>query len=470
MGKRIKLRGKELYKLGYPKDGKTTGLAINAAIKHLKRMPKQEVLALLKEVLTEPNRFKDDQRFRELAYELAPELIVADKHDLREGGALAFETYGSDNIDELAKDQMHKAMKLPIALQGALMPDAHLGYGLPIGGVLAAKNAVIPYGVGMDIGCRMCLSIYEVNPAILKKDRQRLKEILFDNTRFGNKKVFDNPINSEIFEYDEFKEIDLVKKLKGKAMSQIGTSGSGNHFVEFGVVNISEKDEVLNIEPGSYLALLSHSGSRGMGAQIAMHYSQLARQLCELPKEVNHLAWLGLDTQEGIEYWKAMNLAGDYASACHDDIHRRIGKAIAEQPICVVENHHNFAWKEKLADGTEVIVHRKGATPAGKDVLGVIPGSMTHKGYIVKGKGNPLSINSAAHGAGRRFSRSRARQSFTHRQLKNLLKEKDVLLMGGGLDEAPMAYKNINTVMSQQQDLVETLGSFTPKIVRMDGA
>ena len=217
-----------------------------------------------------------------------------------------------------------------------------------------------------------------------------------------------------------------------------------------------------------YLGILSHSGSRGLGANIARHYTKIAMETCLLPKEAKHLAWLSLDSEAGMEYWLAMNLAGDYAAACHHQIHQRLGKALGEKPIATIENHHNFAWKETLADGREVVVHRKGATPAGKGVLGIIPGSMTALAFIVRGKGNGLSINSTSHGAGRLMSRTKARNSITPSELKKVLKSEGVELIGGGLDEAPLAYKNIHEVMAAQTDLVEVLGTFLPKIVRMD--
>src|SRR4029079_7508174 len=146
-------------------------------------------------------------------------------------------------------------------------------------------------------------------------------------------------------------------------------------------------------------------------------------------------AWMDLDTEDGMEYWLPMNLAGDYSSACHHTIHHKIARAIGEAPVKVVENHHNFAWKE-LFSGKEVIVHRKGATPAGKNVLGIIPGSMTAPGFIVKGKGEIASINSASHGAGRKMSRTSAIKSITHNQLNEALAKHGVKLLGGGLDEA----------------------------------
>ena len=165
-----------------------------------------------------------------------------------------------------------------------------------------------------------------------------------------------------------------------------------------------------------------------------------------------------------------MNLAGDYASACHAQIHQRLAKTLGERPLAKVENYHNFAWKERLADGREVVVHRKGATPAGAGVLGIIPGSMTAPGFIVRGKGLAASLASASHGAGRLMSRTRAKAELGEAQVRKHLAEHGIELIGGGLDEAPMAYKDIHAVMASQHDLVDVLGCFTPKIVRMDGA
>jgi tRNA-splicing ligase RtcB len=164
-----------------------------------------------------------------------------------------------------------------------------------------------------------------------------------------------------------------------------------------------------------------------------------------------------------------MNLAGDYASACHHQIHERIATGLRETPIAMIENHHNFAWKEKDIAGNEVIVHRKGATPASKGVLGIIPGSMATPGFIVRGKGVAASVNSASHGAGRTMSRTKAKQNISPEQVTRMLKAAGVELIGAGLDEAPMAYKDIHRVMDAQQELIDVLGTFTPKIVRMCG-
>lgn len=464
--KKLKLRGKELLKLGYP-EGPAVGMAINMMLKHYKRSDKNEVLEVLQKVLQNPDAYRKDEvlgRIVEaLEYKKEPSIIP-----LNEAG-FEYPAYGENNIAQGAKDQMNIAARLPVAVQAALMPDAHQGYGLPIGGVLSTENAVIPYGVGVDIGCRMCLTVYDVVPEVLQTKRKEFTDMLKANTRFGFSS-FENPEDDPLFERKEFREIPKVKSLFGKARAQIGSSGGGNHFVEFGEADITDKNNEFGVPPGKYLAVLSHSGSRGFGANIANHYTKLAMENTPLPKEAKHLAWLSMDSEEGMEYWLAMNLAGDYASACHDHIHRKLGRAIGLPPIIKVENHHNFAWKEKTEDGKEVIVHRKGATPAGKGVLGIIPGSMTAPGYIVRGKGEPLSINSASHGAGRQLSRTKAKQSITKRTMRNLLAERGVHLIGGGLDEAPQAYKNIKKVMQAQSDLVEVVGTFTPKIVRMADA
>jgi tRNA-splicing ligase RtcB (3'-phosphate/5'-hydroxy nucleic acid ligase) len=363
---------------------------------------------------------------------------------------------------------MNQASRLPVSVAGALMPDAHAGYGLPIGGVLATDNVVIPYGVGVDIGCRMCLSIFDINPTELDKREHFFNRELHENTLFGAGKEFDKLTDHEILYRKEFDELALLKGLQSRAARQLGSSGSGNHFVEFGVVEIREKDPVFNIMPGSYLGLLSHSGSRALGANIANHYTKLAKEKRKLPSEAANLAWLSLDEEEGMEYWIAMNLAGDYAAACHRVIHAKIADQLGIEPIKMVENHHNFAWKE-MHEGKEVIVHRKGATPAGKNVLGIIPGSMTAPGFIVKGKGETASINSASHGAGRKMSRTSALKSVTQKALQEELQRHGVKLLGGGLDEAPHAYKDIHAVMDAQKHLVDTVGLFYPRIVKMDG-
>ncbi|WP_298880541.1 RtcB family protein [uncultured Polaribacter sp.] len=459
-----KLKGKDLIKLGFPKNN-SINIALGQINRYRKKEKKERILEEAKEVLKTPEKFQGNAIWGKVAEGLVKPVEVK-MHQLK-NTRVPFSIYGENEIDEQAKFQLYDALKLPIAVQGALMPDAHYGYGLPIGGVLATDNAVIPYGVGVDIGCRMCLTVYPIPVSFLKGKQHQFENILKDHTKFGMRETHVKKNDHEIFYRDEFREIPLIKRLKDKAYKQLGTSGSGNHFVEFGTVAITENNNEFGLQTGEYIGVLSHSGSRGLGANIAKHYTYLATKQCHLPKNVQHLAWLDLNTHDGQEYWQAMNLAGDYAKACHDDIHSRIAKLIGSKPIAKIENHHNFAWKETV-NGKECIVHRKGATPAKKYELGIIPGSMTAPGFIVRGLGNSASLQSASHGAGRKHSRRKCKERFTKSDIKHQLKMNDVTLIGGGIDEAPMAYKDIRKVMANQQELVEVLGTFTPKIVRMD--
>jgi tRNA-splicing ligase RtcB len=375
--------------------------------------------------------------------------------------------WGADLEPEAVK-QMANACALPVAVAGALMPDAHLGYGLPIGGVLATDNAVVPYAVGVDIACRMKLTVYDRKANTIAGQRDRLANILESETRFGVGASFKERRDHDVMDED-WAVTPLTNRLRDKAWSQLGTSGSGNHFVEFGAFTVTTDD--LGIPPGEYVALLSHSGSRGAGAQVCAEYSKRAMARHEhLPKELKHLAWLSLDEADGQEYWAAMNLMGRYAAANHALIHKHIAKKLGASVILDIENHHNFAWKERhVVDGVEreVIVHRKGATPAGDGVLGVIPGSMASPGFVVRGKGQPESLHSASHGAGRVMSRTKAMQSFTWSATKKLLAERGVELLSAGLDEVPGVYKDIHTVMAAQTDLVDVLGEFQPRLVKM---
>jgi len=467
MGK-LKLREKDLRAIGYP-EGPVISIAMNIMEKNYKFTEQEDVMNLLKQILASPVEYANDAVLGLIAQQLIPkEEIEGAEIPLNHTG-IPFNIFGGDQIEEGATHQMYQAAKLPIAVAGALMPDAHAGYGLPIGGVLATENAVIPYGVGVDIGCRMCLSVFDIDPKELTQRDHYFTRELNEATLFGSGRLFDKSTPHEVLDRKEFDEIPILKALQGRAARQLGSSGSGNHFVEFGKVEITEKDAILGLEPGEYLGLLSHSGSRALGANIAGHYTKIAKQKRRLPGEASNLAWLDLTEEEGIEYWLAMNLAGDYASACHEVIHNKIARQLGRQPMKIVENHHNFAWKE-VHEGREVIVHRKGATPAGKDVLGIIPGSMTAPGYVVKGKGQEASLSSASHGAGRKMSRTAALNALTQDLLKKTLLQHGVKLLGGGLDEAPQAYKDIESVMQSQRQLIDVVGKFTPRIVKMDGA
>lgn len=466
--KKLQLRGRDLRNIGFP-EGPVISIAINIMQKEFKHLSLADALKVLQAVLQSPNQYAGEDKLAKIAEALLPKPKTTVEEIPLKKESVPFNVFGQEFIEPGALHQMHVAAKLPVAVTGALMPDAHTGYGLPIGGVLATENVVIPYGVGVDIGCRMCLSVFDLATEELQEKEPQFSRMLNEHTLFGSGGQFDKVPDHEVLDRKEFDELGILKGLQDRAWKQLGTSGSGNHFVEFGIVEVLEKDAVVTLAPGKYVGLLSHSGSRALGANIANYYTRLAKEKRKLTGGAQELAWLHLDEEAGAEYWMAMNLAGDYASACHHVIHNKISRALGQEPLLRIENHHNFAWKEQW-EGREVIVHRKGATPAGKDVPGIIPGSMTAPGFIVKGKGEPASLYSASHGAGRRMSRTQALKNITHHTLNNLLRQHDVKLIGGGLDEAPLAYKDIYSVMRSQQQLVTTLGLFHPKIVRMDGA
>lgn len=465
---KLKLTGKKLRTIGYP-EGPVISVAMQVMNSKYKYHTEQEALDILAQILNAPENFLEDENLKTIAEKLIPEPDAEGETVSLNQSGISFSIFGQEHIEEGAMHQMYQAARLPVSVAGALMPDAHSGYGLPIGGVLATSNAVIPYGVGVDIGCRMCLSVFDIDPKELAGRESFFARELNEATLFGSGAAFERAADHEVMEHELFYTLPLLKNLHGKAWKQLGSSGSGNHFAEFGIVEIAEADPVLGLAPGSYTGLLTHSGSRALGATIANQYTKIAISKRRLPQEAKNLAWLDLKEEEGMEYWLAMNLAGDYASACHHIIHAKIARQLGHKPVKRVENHHNFAWKEKW-EGREVIVHRKGATPAGKDVLGIIPGSMTADGFIVKGKGEMASVNSASHGAGRKMSRTRAIASVTDKQFRDELKKYGVKLLGGGLDESPFAYKDIHTVMKFQKALVDVVGRFTPKIVKMDGA
>jgi len=372
-----------------------------------------------------------------------------------------------DDLEPESIAQLERACRLPVAVQGALMPDAHVGYGLPIGGVLATEGAVVPYAVGVDIACRMKLSVLDLPLDWLERHTQDLARAIETETRFGVGATFEKIRREHPVMDEDWTVSPITRSHRDKAWAQLGTSGSGNHFVEFGRLTIT--DGAAGLPPGEYLALLSHSGSRGTGAAVCDHYSRVAeKQLRDLPREFAKLAWLDLDSADGQEYWAAMELMGRYASANHALIHRHIARRLKADVLLSIENHHNFAWRERH-HGRDVIVHRKGATPAGAGVLGVIPGSMASPGFVVRGLGNPASLDSAAHGAGRVMSRKRAHETFTWKQVRPLLEQRGVTLLSAGIDEVPGVYKDIGRVMAAQADLVEPLARFDPRIVKMAG-
>jgi tRNA-splicing ligase RtcB len=381
-----------------------------------------------------------------------------------EPGMVTWRQWGG-GIDAEAICQMRAACSLPVAVAGALMPDAHVGYGLPIGGVLAVQDAVIPYAVGMDIACRMRLSVLDLPVSYLDGARDKLRHALETETCFGVGCEWPKRRSHAVMDAD-WGVSPVTRRFHDRAWAQLGTSGGGNHFVEFGELTVL--DASVGIAAGSYVALLSHGGSRGTGGEVCTHYSRVASSLHpELSKAFQHLGWLPLSTGEGREYWEAMQLMGRYAAANHELIHAGIARRLKLDVLLAVENHHNFAWRERLPDGRNVILHRKGATPAHAGAVGVVPGSMATPGFVVRGKGCGEALNSCAHGAGRRLSRSATRQSTTWSQARKFLAERGVELISAGLDEVPMGYKDIHQVMQAQADLVDILARFDPRIVKM---
>lgn len=461
------IKTKELSRLGYTNDV-ARSLAATIIPKHFKHEGKAAWIELLTNIKNQPEAYVNDNVLGKLAATFITEEQPCNYQTfslLEESGRLKI--YGGKEVEHSARKQMELAMSLPVTVQGALMPDAHTGYGLPIGGVLATRNAVIPYAVGVDIGCRMSLSILDEGPAFLKSHAYQMKCALKEQTHFGIEGALEQVQEHEVLDHAAFAATPLLKRLQLKAARQLGSSGTGNHFVEFGLIELHE-DNALGLPAKTYMALLSHSGSRGLGANIAQHYTQIAMDTCKLPRGAQQLAWLDMESEAGQEYWLSMNLAGDYAKACHDRIHANVLKAVGLQVVARVENHHNFAWKDSLADGSEVILHRKGATPAHEGELGIIPGSMTTAAYLVAGKGQPDALYSASHGAGRAMSRKRARENMTASALKKMLAQANVTLIGGSVEENPLAYKDIERVIAAQQDLVSIQGKFMPRIVRMN--
>jgi tRNA-splicing ligase RtcB len=456
---------KQLLNLGVPADCVSDAIACAQVAARAKKgeAPKK----MIPKVVDAPEVYVA----HELYGPLAQALIEFRENDIPLS-EIDYQSWGSD-FDSNSLQQIRNACRLPVSRAAALMPDAHSGYGLPIGGVLGCENAIIPYGVGVDIACRMKMTITDLSVETLtQNDPAKCRELdraLEKGTLFGTGKKFKRPHQHEVLDED-WTVTAITREMKDRAVGQLGTSGSGNHFVEWGVVTLPQKD--LGLDAGQYVALLSHSGSRGPGAMTCKRYTDIARKLAPSKikddPQLRHLCWLDMDSQEGQEYWLAMNLMGRFASANHHVIHKNVTKLAGAQSLATIENHHNFAWKEEH-NGQEMYVHRKGATPAGKGDLGVIPGNMADSCFVVRGKGNAGSLDSASHGAGRRMSRTKAKQEFNWGEWKDHLKEKNVRLLAGGLDEVPGAYKNIHDVMAAQTDLVEIVAEFMPRIVMMCG-
>lgn len=458
---------KDLIALGIP-PGEAMRRGLEFITRYiLKGLDRSALTSEVTAVVANPDRFVDDPlrgAFAQALQRLPPKPPAASAPWRRWG----------EGLDPAAENQMARACQIPVAVAGALMPDAHVGYGLPIGGVLATDNAVIPYAVGVDIACRMKLSVLDWPVRELDRRRDRLIRAIEEETRFGVGAHFTDRREHEVMDAD-WTVSPVTRERRDRAWAQLGTSGSGNHFVEFGVLEVGVSGAAAaafpGLPPGEYVALLSHSGSRGTGAAVCEEYSRRALERHpELPKEHRHMAWLPLDSEDGAEYWAAMELMGRYAAANHAVIHRHVAEHLGVEVLAGIENHHNFAWKERHPlNGVEreVVVHRKGATPAHTGVAGIIPGSMASPGFVVVGRGSSEALGSASHGAGRVMSRKQALESFDWDKVHRLLKERRVHLISAGLDEVPMVYKDIHAVMAAQADLVDVAARFDPRLVKM---
>ncbi len=370
-------------------------------------------------------------------------------------------------IEQGALDQISNVAFLPFAFHHiALMPDAHQGYGMPIGGVAALDNVISPNMVGVDIGCGMHAvktDIKEARPEDLKKWMSEIRKVV----PVGKGAKHDRPFKLEMPEYScgsdkvEVSGSPVIESEHNNAMRQIGTLGAGNHFIEI------QRDE------DGFIWVMIHTGSRHLGFQVGKVYNQKAKDLNKKwHSEVNEkadLAFLSLDFEAGQSYIKAMKYCLLYAWCSRRKILRSVQLAMdfGYEDSPYLDVHHNYAALENHF-GKNLWVHRKGAIRTREGELGVIPGSQGTASYIVKGLGNPESFMSASHGAGRVLSRTKARATLNISDVVKNLDQKGIIHSirdKADLDEAPEAYKNIDEVMANQVDLVEIVTKLEPLAV-----
>lgn len=367
-----------------------------------------------------------------------------------------------DDIEEGALDQAKNLANLPFTFKHiAIMPDSHQGYGMPIGAVLATKDVVIPNAVGVDIGCGMCAmktSLTDIENDDLKKILGKARKLI--PVGFNHHKT----AQDESLLPGNHEELPIVKKEYKSALRQLGTLGGGNHFIE--------------IQKGSdgFVWVMIHSGSRNIGLKVANHYNKIATTLnsnyySSVTKEMQ-LAFLPTYTQEAKDYINEMNYCLEFALANRKLMMERMKEAIIDvmgaiETDDIINESHNFAaWEHHF--NSNVLVHRKGATRAFTDELGMIPGSQGTKSYIVKGKGNPESFMSCSHGAGRKLGRKQAQRELNlEEEIERLNKQGIIhaIRHAKDLDEAAGAYKDIKTVMENQMDLVDIVVELQPMAV-----
>ena len=370
-----------------------------------------------------------------------------------------------NDIEENALAQARNLANLPFIFKHvALMPDCHSGYGMPIGGVIATKGVVIPNAVGVDIGCGMCAvktSLNEINTDVLKTIMSGIRELVplgFDHHKQAQEE-------SLMPSLENVPEHGIVYRQYTAAKKQIGTLGGGNHFIE--------------IQKGSdrHVWIMIHSGSRNIGLKVAKHYNKLAIHLNERwhssVDKKQDLAFLPIEIQEAKDYFAEMQYCVDFAFANRLLMMERIKSVFTSvigetfSALEFINIAHNYArWESHF--GTDVIVHRKGATSAREGEVGIIPGSQGTKSYIIQGKGNTESFQSCSHGAGRTMGRKQAQRELVLEEEIEKLNSRGIvhsIRNTRDLDEAPGAYKNIDTVMANQVDLVDILVELSPLAV-----
>lgn len=359
-----------------------------------------------------------------------------------------------DHIEEGALKQARNLANLPFAYKWiAIMPDSHEGFGMPIGGVLAAQDVIVPNAVGVDIGCGMLAARTNLPEVAAEGLRQVLAGIRSQVPVGFEHNRTDQPWSG----FDHAPDAPIIQQELSSARRQLGTLGGGNHFIE--------------VQKGSdgWIWIMIHSGSRNFGLKTANQYHKTAQSLCDRKRYTlpdRDLAFLPMETREGEEYYRAMNYCCEFARANRALMMERVGEVLTQvtgaKILETINIHHNYAALETHY-GHQVLVHRKGATRASRDTVGIIPGSMGSSSYIVNGLGNPESFESCAHGAGRRMGRKQAIQSLDLAEEQNKMQG---ILHGlrsrNALDEAPGAYKDIDEVMNLQRDLVEVRISLRP--------
>lgn len=369
-----------------------------------------------------------------------------------------------DDIDGSTLSQVANLSDFPFTFRHvALMPDAHVGFGMPIGGVLAVKDVIIPNAVGVDIGCGMCA--VKTNSNFVSRDNLKMiLEIVRNEIPVGFKHQ-KNRQNPDYMPQDNgILGIDSVSARQYEsALKQVGTLGGGNHFIE-----LQRGDD-------GFIYIMIHSGSRNIGKQVADHYNRLAGSLREKRNDIPknwQLDYLELDSEEGRKYILEMEYCVAFALANRKLMMERAKEAFADvtgydEFAEMINIPHNYA-AEETHFGEKVWVHRKGATRALQGEIGIIPGSQGTKSYIVEGKGNPESFNSCSHGAGRKMGRHEAQKKLSVEKETKMLDDIGVIhsiRSEKDLDEAPSAYKDIQTVMNNQTDLVDILVELQPLAV-----